>query len=818
MYEEFLILYSWYKVCKNEAIWWFAWYKPSVEPLFNLLEENSDLFERVISEDHKEIIEFKLMEQILRLTSSPKFIIFCNLYNLNHQNQITFPFQPHIQLWSLLITSNSSQDKSALTADLMLRTYNLPINNIKEIISNLTQLKALLPDAKIAEAYVTKIISTTKNRTQTTRLIGMLAKHLDKSSCLEYITEADINEFILLLVDTNHLNDLKNIDLLINIVNILIVQRSVLEELIPFITTISQQSQVLLEDFYNALLILKNKNIRLSTNNLALLMNQSSNYTPIAQIMRQKYTSITREVIKKLAANPDITRLNNNNQLQSLLKARSEYTLQQDLQWILKQQDPHNLISKILLLSENNILKDNEPLESDLNQIMLQAPLDLIKIKHIIPFIDENTAKNLHANSWGILSYPEIFSILQEKNFLNIEIIQIINQVSRQEQEILPLSSLLTSQYCNHNNCTQILSISHDINKFYTIYNKLTKSSLFMEEHFQLFIQQADIITETILSSDSVCITGEEYLKLINILQQNTIPREKIDVINQHFQIFTEGSPIHDEAYQYAFRQEIIKPHTSALNLFQHKIPTPQQDISIGNPKWFGFGSDNPNNGQPIFPEFTKLYRQWQLLKIQQKSIPDFINQTFELCSQVYDDINSIYKVIIKQSSKDEFVQFCRTYNNNAANLNKIDFLDHRYIQLYILINKNQIQIDNIENFRESINQILNYPNTHYFEEPLRKLLETYQSIPQDTNKNIAINRLITYFLNNITQLIHNHNNPELDFQNVCNILMTICNNDSLCENISQQSLTDIPEILLSILQTPDHAIENASCSLNIAY
>ena len=200
--------------------------------------------------------------------------------------------------------------------------------------------------------------------------------------------------------------------------------------------------------------------------------------------------------------------------------------------------------------------------------------------------------------------------------------------------------------------------------------------------------------------------------------------------------------------------------------------------------------------------------------------MPEYLNQVFEICSNVHDDINSIYKVIIKQTSKEEFNQFCENYNKNQANANKIDFLDQKYIQLYILINKHQIQIDNIENFRSSINQIFSSSHSCYFEDQLKTLLATYQSIAQETKKNIAVNILLSYFVNNISLLTQNHNNPDIYLQHLCNILMAICNNDNLCETIDQKSRTETPEILhnyLFILLTQDHALENALYSFDIA-
>ena len=123
------------------------------------------------------------------------------------------------------------------------------------------------------------------------------------------------------------------------------------------------------------------------------------------------------------------------------------------------------------------------------------------------------------------------------------------------------------------------------------------------------------------------------------------------------------------------------------MSLFNRGSSTKLQEITIGNPLWFGY---KLNDESPIYSEFSKLYRQVQLIKT--KNIPiklpeSIINACDE--SNTYDTPRiDAYINMINAANTDAFRYFCKQYNENYRYTSEdpIDFLDNKFIKFFIIM------------------------------------------------------------------------------------------------------------------------------------
>ena len=339
----------------------------------------------------------------------------------------------------------------------------------------------------------------------------------------------------------------------------------------------------------------------------------------------------------------------------------------------------------------------------NINHIQLSTKILKALVTHKAPDLDSQIF--LETNQ-ALLKYynpqTRLERCIRQKNITISQEIQplLTTADSFSEEQLQKVINFISkSQYFTQENCKVLLTNAENIEDFICIYDKLSASVQFNATDSDLMYVNAKRLIQSILNAlaknSNVVIKGRDYQQIFNNLKEEKQDMNSITLLNIYFSLFfaiAEPTPEVTQILdlnQRALTMSRLKTNTSQntgfnWSLFSRDSASDLKEITIDNPLWFGYKLTNED---PIYPEFSKLYRQIQL--IITKNIPITLPEQIRI-SLFYGTFDNtrenMYIRIINSTNTNNFREFCQQYNEHYRydGEDRIDFLDTPFIKFFI--------------------------------------------------------------------------------------------------------------------------------------
>ena len=678
MHQDFIDLYTCYKNIKKNPYWSYTFKYGPLLKLKEIFDTNSDKFEACIIDSTSQDLDLLVICSILEHTNTPAFQTFRASYNaITTKQPITFIYQPYIK--SLM----SLRQRGWLTTDTYTTLNNVPNDPSFQYVAGIDRaLTSLILKAPLCPTQFVNLILKHYEYSET--IVSFIYENLIVPSPLNthWVTD-EYHEWLYSRLDflfnqTSAANFTTfHASLFHNIISILAKCTDNINKIKLFMENVSY---IQIEDILKALDYLANqRNKKLNIEELDLFFLRKTDYESVATMLEIyiEHPEIGNNNIRKILSHTQFQFFNNACKIffKKLFISHTEFARQfiidENIDFILNQPNVLQIISKLDDLLEHNLIP-NEAL-SEQHLLLLNCPLsigDLLILKKCDALNNENLL--LSINTQETTNISNCLFALQYNNLLSAEAFSMC-KVSFDIADLLIPLSCIKNKIITIEELAELCKLE-DVtarSKFIIICQTLSLSSHFTKEAQHLIYKSSTLLVQTILDKVVVC-AGDDFKYLIKQLSDNTLDdASRIQNINQCFKLLTQkqGTPhITDPVYQ----------------LITRKLePTRSNDISIGDPIWFGFGHLNQENGTPVLPEFSKLYRQWQLVKTQEKSyilFPKEMDDALAQCN-ASNNRNEDYCRIITAANNVKFQAFCKTYN--LFNPYKFDFLEQTNIKMF---------------------------------------------------------------------------------------------------------------------------------------